>query len=223
MKRCSLLITGPQSVTCAIALQGRSYNIRFSTSPSPAPSPMPALALAQPADRDAGQVDLNMPVEVMLRMLQFLSPESLGALRRVCKSWRILINHHDRELFKPSCLERKWLVPIKPVDAANTGNAAIEDTGCLPGVLPVTPVRSSEGAGSPSGSERMVTPRGHWISVFASNYNCKKGFWNGKLADFCNSPYHDGKKLHMNFGVMDWGENLENALAAGYTATQTPS
>lgn len=169
------------------------------------------------SDRGAENIDLNMPTEVMLRILHFLPPESLGVLRRVCKLWRLVVNRHDRELFKTSCLSRQWLAPIP------NGCVAIEDTftpaptlsaedmsdGPIITAVMDTPTRQM----APS-SDRQVTPPGHWISVFASNYNSKKGFWNGELARYGNSPYHEGKSLNMRFGLQDWGECLEHALAA---------
>eukprot|EP00036_Acanthoecidae_sp_10tr_P019210 CAMPEP_0206299768 /NCGR_PEP_ID=MMETSP0106_2-20121207/7356_1 /ASSEMBLY_ACC=CAM_ASM_000206 /TAXON_ID=81532 /ORGANISM="Acanthoeca-like sp., Strain 10tr" /LENGTH=130 /DNA_ID=CAMNT_0053730471 /DNA_START=293 /DNA_END=681 /DNA_ORIENTATION=- len=49
---------------------------------------------------------LDITVELLLHILNFVPPESLGRLRRVCKGWKMVVDTHKEALFRPHCLAR---------------------------------------------------------------------------------------------------------------------
>lgn len=179
---------------------GQLYNIRLSLSPK-VPSCADALreeyerSILCGKTRDAHQSKfegetsnvLLVPVEVLLHILKYVDPATLGCLRRVCRSWKTVVDVHQEYLFKPLCMDRGWFARPNEHD--------------------VSRCRSSE-------SSSHITKRDvkGWMEIFATNYSTHRNWL--KRSTFSLTPWNDSKAMTMTYSAQTWGDLLEASLAA---------
>eukprot|EP00041_Stephanoeca_diplocostata_P005812 m.68877 g.68877 ORF g.68877 m.68877 type:complete len:219 (-) comp16012_c0_seq1:1001-1657(-) len=143
------------------------------------------------SDNEDSTLVLMIPVEVLLQILRHIPPETLGCLRRVCKSWKLVVDTHQEFLFKPLCIARGWVSEIR-LDDSNKEN----DNSTTPTRNAIVPFCNADG----------------WLNVFATNYGTQKN-WQ-KRSKYGLSPWRSEKAAAMTFSTATWGHLLEASLTS---------
>eukprot|EP00035_Acanthoeca_spectabilis_P002557 m.88330 g.88330 ORF g.88330 m.88330 type:complete len:219 (-) comp11633_c0_seq2:76-732(-) len=139
-----------------------------------------------------GRGILNITVELLLHILSYVPPESLGRLRRVCRGWKLIVDTHKEFLFKPLCIANGWRSPL------------------IVNIPEIREVR--EDTDSETGTEDAQSAnQAQWSRIFITNYYATKSWANKR--DTCSSPWRDDKATPFQFDTDTWGRLLEVSCA----------
>eukprot|EP00039_Didymoeca_costata_P015593 m.268201 g.268201 ORF g.268201 m.268201 type:complete len:242 (-) comp16255_c1_seq7:3610-4335(-) len=151
---------------------------------------------------------LEVPIELVLHILSFLPAESLGRLRRVCQSWRWVIDDNQSILFQPLCLEYGWREPFtsssykQPTEQPQSVSSARRR------------ISFNDDVSQTTGSlllSKTVNEEKNWKQIFASHWIQKKAWISGKHDKMQASPWKKPWNAS-HFDVNTWGEILDTLI-----------
>lgn len=132
-----------------------------------------------------------IPVEIVLKILGYLPPESIGCLRRVCKSWKTLVDTHSKQLFRPLCLKHGWCTPAPTVES------------------PLKKAITEHKSQSFSGQENNTEEKVDWLQIFSSHWSHRTKWTRGEFNTIKGSPWRK-QWVAVGFDAEIWGDILDS-------------